>query len=197
MRSLLMVAASLLILASCKKEENPFDQPAQVSALEKKISDLSIDSANGRYTLFNLETGKVVPNSDSASDNWHIGFLSTTIIVNSGVSGPGNTQGQVITGIYDNYNEATTTGFKADGTGISRAVPTGSGNGWYSYNSDTHVISPTPGRLLLFKTSDNKYCKMEILSYYKGAPAQPTAEMESRTYTFRYVYQGNGTTSFK
>ena len=43
-----------------------------------------------KYTFFSFKTGQVVPNSDSASLKWDIAFRSTSIIFNSGTSGPGN-----------------------------------------------------------------------------------------------------------
>ena len=78
------------------------------------------------------------------------------------------------------------------------AISTGSGNGWYTYNGQTHVISPTPGKILVFKTHDGLYAKIEILSYYKDSPANPNAFTDpSRYYTFNYIYQPNkGQTSF-
>jgi len=73
------------------------------------------------------------------------------------------------------------------------AIPTGSGNGWYNYNSTNNLITPIAGKVFVVKTHDGKYAKMEIISYYKDAPATPDATALSRYYTFRYVYQPNGT----
>ena len=50
------------------------------------------------------------------------------------------------------------------------AVPSGAGNGWYTYQGPpVNLITPTPGKILVFRTNDGKYAKMEILSYYKDA----------------------------
>ncbi len=75
----------------------------------------------------------------------------------------------------------------------SYAIPSGSGNGWYTYaGPPTHLINPTPGKILVIKTHDGKYAKVEILSYYKDAPDAPDAFVnESRYFTFNYVYQPN------
>ena len=59
------------------------------------------------------------------------------------------------------------------------------------------VNMPTAGKIIVAKTSDGRYAKMEILSYYKDAPATPTFNNEARYYTFRYVYQPNDTRSFE
>ena len=79
------------------------------------------------------------------------------------------------------------------------AVPTGGGNGWYTYQGPpVNLISPTPGKILVFRTNDGKYAKVEILSYYKDAPENPDAYTdETPYYTFNFVYQPNeGVTSF-
>jgi hypothetical protein len=56
----------------------------------------------------------------------------------------------------------------------------------------------------VIKTADGKYAKVEMISYYKGNPNTTTAAFAdlatrptSRYYTFRFAYQGDGTTSFK
>ena len=79
------------------------------------------------------------------------------------------------------------------------AITTGSGNGWYTYaGPPTHLITPTPGKILVFKTRDGKYAKVEILSYYQNAPVNPDAFVDATPYfTFNYVYQPNaGVTTF-
>ena len=79
------------------------------------------------------------------------------------------------------------------------AITTGSGNGWYSYSgAPTYLITPIPGKILVFKTRDGRYAKVEILSYYENAPSEPNAFTDtSRVYTFNYVYQPNfGITTF-
>jgi len=48
--------------------------------------------------------------------------------------------------------------------------------------------------VIFLKTAEGKYAKLEILSYHKGAPAAPIPTSEARHYTFRYVYQPDGST---
>ena len=60
------------------------------------------------------------------------------------------------------------------------------------------IFSPTPGKTLVVKCSDGKYAKIELLSYYKGSPVAPDAfKDQARYYTFRYVYQSNGSKKFE
>ena len=79
---------------------------------------------------------------------------------------------------------------------ITSVGATGSNNGWYNYNSATNVVSPIAGKVLVIKTHDGKYAKMEILNYYQDAPANPTGVEPSRYYKFNFVYQPNGTKNF-
>jgi hypothetical protein len=153
------------------------------------------EGGTGKYTFFNLKNNVIIPATDSATTKWDIAFNATTIIINSGSSGPGTAGAQMHTGLFENLTEAPATGYLQDAAS-GKAISTGSGNGWYNYNSTTHVISAIPGRILVVRTNDNTYAKIEIISYYKNAPATPVNTDISRYYTFRYVHQGDGTRKF-
>lgn len=58
---------------------------------------------------------------------------------------------------------------------------------WYRYGFFTHVLTPKP-HVWAVRTADGRYAKLEILSYYceGGHPG---------CVTFRYVYQGDGSTA--
>ncbi|MGI4862893.1 MAG: HmuY family protein [Janthinobacterium lividum] len=148
------------------------------------------------YTFYSLATQAPVPYTDSASTKWDVAFNGTTILVNGGTSGPGQGQAQVVATLFEDLTTAPPTGYKADAA-TGKAIPTGSGNGWYTYDSNTHLISATPGRIIALKTATGKYAKMEIKSYYKDAPAAPTTSTLSGYYNFRYIYQADGSTNLK
>jgi hypothetical protein len=59
--------------------------------------------------------------------------------------------------------------------------------GWYRYGFFSHVLSPRP-RVWAVRTADGHYAKLEMVGYYcpGSAPGCPT---------FRYVYQGDGSTT--
>jgi hypothetical protein len=57
---------------------------------------------------------------------------------------------------------------------------------WYRYGFFTHVLSPKP-RVWAVRTLDGRYAKLEIVGYYCPG-ARPGC------LTFRYVYQGDGST---
>ncbi len=161
----------------------------------------------GKFTFFNFSTNSIVSNADSATTKWDVGFNGLTIIVNSGTSGPGNASALIQSGIFENLKTAPDAGYKTDNisnkaelysqSGSSNlAIPTTAGNGWYSYNSSTHVISATAGKVIFVKTAAGKYAKVEILNYYKDAPASPSMTSLPDYYTFAFVFQPNGSKSF-
>lgn len=163
-----------------------------------------------KYTLFNFRTGQIIPNADSASGSWDIGFRATSIIFNSGTSGPGTAAAQVVVGTFDEIREAPESGFIQDN---KNAVPSGfavlssplipgstATNHWWQNTgaATSTIVSPIAGRVIVVRTADGKYVKMEILSYYENAPASPNNMVDKdRFYTFRYVYQPAESRSFE
>lgn len=179
------------------------DTPEPVIPLEATlIQDLAapndvIDRTTGQVTqarpfiFFSLETQSIV----TEAQDWDIAFKGTTIRVNSAK----NVTAALANGIFEELKEVPASAQFATDTPTTFAIPTGSGAGWYNYNSATFTVTPIPGRILLFKTSKGNYVKMEILSYYKGNP--PVAQINPMTtpsahYTFRYILQPNGSQKF-
>ncbi|NQY04791.1 MAG: hypothetical protein HRT68_00970 [Flavobacteriaceae bacterium] len=151
----------------------------------------------GDFAKFDFATGQ----STTSDTEWDVAFRGTTIIINGGQSSglndepirTGDAAAYIATGTLNNINTVLPDSFAQDGdSGL--AIPTGSDNGWYNYSgSPTFLITPLAGKVLVFRTRDGKYAKMEILSYYKDAPANPDAFVnESRYFTFNYVYQPDG-----
>lgn len=149
----------------------------------------------GPFIKFSFATGEV---TDSETD-WDIAFRGTTIAVNGGVATGANEEparngeagAAIQSGTFGEITTADGLSFSQDAEG-AYAVPTGSDNGWYNYNPATFTIAPIPGRILVFRTHDGRFAKVEILSYYRDAPAEPDPFTdESRVYTFKYVYNPN------
>ncbi|GAB3252655.1 HmuY family protein [Larkinella harenae] len=163
------------------------DIPAD-PAINDPQSGRPLGSTN-RFTFFSLKDGKQVPNSDSATAKWDIGFRATTIIVNGGNGRAGKGGAYIHNGTFESLTTVPeNAAFIVDDNATKLAIPTGSGNGWYTYGGG--VIAPTPEKVLVIRTADGSYAKVEILSYYKGGPDGPGSE--SRYYTFRYVHQPDG-----
>ena len=157
---------------------------------------------SGPFTKFDFDTGM---ETDSETD-WDIAFRATDIIVNGGSSmgtideptRNGDGGAYIAMGTMADVTEVDVSMFAQDSEN-GYAIMSGSGNGWYTYTGPpTFLVTPTAGRILVFKTADGKFAKVEILSYYQGAPDSPDAFTDqSRYYTFNYVYQPNsGETTF-
>ncbi len=194
-----VAVAMVIFAASCSK--NSKDKPEPKEPLKVVlIKDLPADpvtrdvhdghiigNPTHQYTFFRFSDSSIVPHEDSATAKWDIGFHSTDIILNSGVSGPGKVEGQVVLSTLPDITKAPAKGYKQD---------TENGNvfsDWFNYNPQTHIITSKPGHIFIIHTNDGKYVKMEILSYYKGMPADPEFQTaHQRYYTFRYVIQQDG-----
>jgi hypothetical protein len=153
------------------------------------------EPVGGPFTKFSFETGTTT-NSET---DWDIAFRGTSIAVNGGsTTGTtdepernGNAGAAIENSTFSEVASASGLTFTQDTDGAF-AVPAGSDNGWYNYNPATFTITPIPGKILVIRTHDGKYAKIEILSYYRDAPAQPNPMSdESRVYTFKYVYNPN------
>lgn len=200
---LLFSTAFAVAVSACSTTDDPAPQPLTATKVSDLAADPTVISGTGqplpgtnKFTLFSFASGKTVANADSASTKWDLGFRGTTLIVNGGTSGPGQGAALIQSGIFDELKTAPTSGYAQDAK-PAYAIPTGSDKGWYTYNPAANLITPIAGEVIFLKTAEGKYAKLEILSYYKGAPAQPTQTSEARHYTFRYVYQSDGSTKLE
>ncbi|WP_228779838.1 HmuY family protein [Aquiflexum lacus] len=199
MQKFIFTVGIITFLFSC----NNNDEPAPVVPLEATlVEDLAapndlIDRTTGQvieerpFQYFSMEQNAIV----SENENWDLAFKGTTIRVNSA----NNVSAAIVTGIFEEITEVPASAVFAKDTATSFAIPTGSGTGWYNYNSTTFTVTPIPGRVILVQTTKGNYVKMEILSYYKGNP--PVEEIDPRMtpsghYTFRFILQPNGSTKF-
>ncbi len=200
-----LLAFSLLI-ASCSEDDNgPTLDPVAsntASNIPAPQTGGQGEPTGGPFTKFSFATGAIT----TSDTEWDIAFRGTTIAVNGGtITGTndepernGNAAAHIATGTFASV--LTAEGFTyAQDADTAFAIPTGSDNGWYNYNFMTNVVSPIPGRILVVRTHDGKYAKVEFLSYYRDAPTSPDGFVdESRFYTFNYVYNPNaGETSFE
>lgn len=202
MKQLFKLSTLFLLLAIPFMGCDDDDEKPVVALEATTVSDLQ--SVGSKFVLYSFSKNAVIPNADSATTQWDIGFRNTTIILNGGTSGPGRAAGQIVEGIFDELNEAPADGYLVDGN--EKAIK---GSGWYTYTGQApsgpqHAVLPIAGKILVLKTADDKYVKVEMLSYYKGNPNTATAEFASLAtrpaspfYTFRFIYQPDGTSNFK
>lgn len=149
---------------------------AQSSAANgvKNVKELD---ASKRNAFYSLDADKKVNEADSSKLSWDIALLQTTVRLGAGTS-------VIILDkqTFDKVTTAPTDGYIKD-KAAQKAIPKGSGNGWYDYDRSEHTISPVPGRIFIFRTAKGKYAKLEFLSYYKDG-----GYGETGFYTFRYAF---------
>jgi hypothetical protein len=188
---LTFLAASMLFFTACGDDTE--NEPVVVPDLKiTEVKDLDGSAETKKDSAFySLSLNKEV----SSSEKWDIKFKGTTISVSGTAQLLQLSNGQ----LFETYTTAPASGFVADDI-------KGSGS-WYNYTATTepqHAIIPVPGKIIVLKTTDGKYAKVEILSYYKGNPStssesfkELTTRPAAKTYTFRYVYQADGSTNLK
>ena len=197
----------LICFLSCKKDESePTLQETEYDTFfnlhaSQQGGQGTGQEISGTFTKFDFSTAQTT----TSITEWDIAFRATTIIVNGGVSletidepeRTGNAGAYIADGTFNSIMEVNTSLIEQD-SNTGYAIATGSGNGWYLYNSQEFIITPIAGKILVFRTREGKYAKMEILSYYQNAPENPDSATDtSRYYTFNYSYQPNeGMTTF-
>lgn len=158
---LLLLLTFILAAPACLMAQSP--------AAVKNVKDLD---ASKRNAFYSLDAAQKINEADSSKLSWDVAFLQTTVRLSAGTS--------VVILDKQTFDKVTTA--PVDGY-IKKAIPKGSGNGWYDYDRSEHTISPVPGRIFIFRTTKGKYAKLEFLNYYKNG-----GDGETGFYTFRYAF---------
>lgn len=204
------IALTNVALLSCSKSTTTVVAPLTATTVKDLPADTIVGITpqgqpygSGKYTFYSLEKNSIVSNSDSATTKWDLAFNGTKILTNGGTSGVGLGGAFIQVGLFDELKTISADSvFKTDNAPASFAVTFGSGKGWYTYDPIKNLITPLAGRVLVIRTATGKYAKVEIIAYYKGgttldATAPDTEKIsKQRYYTFRYIFQPNGTKTF-
>lgn len=157
-------------------------------------------SYKGPFTKFSFKEGKQV-----TGDNWDIAFRATEIIVNGGEKGKlledidrtGNASMVLLSDktLADVISAPDNSDFKQDKSEYLVITP-GASNGWYTYSGQPyHRIDPANGKIIVVKTINGNYAKLEIESYYKDKVVPDAnnhySTTKSQYFTFSYVYNPN------
>jgi hypothetical protein len=135
-------------------------------------------TAPDAWRYFSFRLGSVV--ESAGARDWDLAFRRYSIIAGDGVGilDLGETR-------LEQVRTVPATGYLAN---EGRAEPRNPAiASWYRYGFFSHVLTPKP-HVWAVRTADGRYAKLEIVGYYcPGArPGCPT---------FRYVYQGDGSTA--
>lgn len=195
-----VLAMLTLFLASCSNDDDGVNlvevESNTVTNLHAPQQGGQGQPISGAFTKFDFATGQTT----TSETDWDIAFRGTTIAVNGGASTGtvdeparnGNAAAAIVNGTFASVTQAPAESEFSQDSAEGFAIPTGSDNGWYNYNFATNLITPIPGKVLVFKTRNGNYAKVEILSYYQDAPVQPDPNVHAgRYYTFNYVYNPN------
>jgi len=197
------VSVSVIALASCQKGGDGTGTVNKVTVAT--VRDLPADTiigitqigqpyGVGKYTFYSLERNEPVPSSDSATRRWDVGFRGTTLITNSGNSGPGAGGAFVFNGPFETLTAVPADStFRVDNHPVSYAIPRGSGRAWYTYDGPTNLLTPIPGRTLVIRTATGQRAKVDIFNYYRGGVTPSASAPDSikirdqRFFHFRYT----------
>jgi hypothetical protein len=149
------------------------------------------------YVYFNIRTGETVDAVQAETENWDIAFRGSSVIVNSGTSGPGQAGAILLDIEFEKVEIAPSDGYRQD----SEEEPAITGNGgWYTYTGNGNppfaVITHDDTTIILKTADGNHFAKLHIMSYYKDNPNYDSEEFAnlqtrpaSQYYTFRYAIQ--------
>jgi hypothetical protein len=200
----LLLSVLILLFTSCEKSNNNdiiIDEDV-ITFVELNASQYGVNQTDtlltiGKYQKFSFSEGDTV-----SHDNWDVAFSGTTIIINGGESfinnqpnRSGNAAVYIATGLMSDIRTVDLTKLVQDYSNSAAIVDDFgfTGMGWCTYSGlPDHIISPIPGKILVFRTHDNKYAKVEILSFYDN----PITSEYGGFYTFNYVYQSAGEINF-
>ena len=197
LKLVLVIAFLSVIMVSCD-DDKVVAEPVIATTVENLYAPVESDRTvnppveSGEFTKFSFKTGSIV-----TGDNWDIAFRATKILINGGsliglTDEPVRTADASLAFLSDTFNSVNVapddSDFSQDSNG-SYALPIGSGNGWYTYSRQTNLISAIAGKVIVIKTVDGNYAKMEILSYYKDTDSSNPDN--ARYYTFNYLYNPN------
>jgi hypothetical protein len=146
---------------------------------------VTVDATSGEaWRYFSFRRGAVV--AEPGPNDWDLAFRRFHIIANGG---PGFTGAGGILDLgpvgFDGVRTVPPAGYAANALGPD---PTNAAIArWYTYGFFSHLLMPKP-HVWAVRTADGRFAKIEIVSYY--CPG-----MLAGCLTFRYVYQGDGSTA--
>ena len=147
------------------------------------------DSENWSY--INLTKGEPVDITDAATSmSWDLGFKRTEVIVNGGVSGPGEAGVMVLKDIsFEDVLEASEGAYVSDTEQIATFTR---GDGWYTYTGPpNHWILPN-AVVYVLRTAIGNYAKLRFIGYYENNETKEG----SGNIRAEYVLQDDGTRNF-
>lgn len=199
--ALFILAVSLLISA-CSESSTGVDDTSEPALEAEQVEEMHApadraDPDSSPFVYFNLRSGEEVSADLADTDQWDIAFRSTSVIINSGDSGPGEAGAVMLDVPFDEVTIAPQDGYSEDSSDEPAVAD------WYTYTAmsePAHAIIPHEDKTIVLRTADgNHYAKVQIQNYYQGTPTyeeEDFVDYEAREqaypaqyYTFRYAIQ--------
>lgn len=159
---------------------------------ELHSATVTIDATSREaWTFFSFSAGKTVEIEDhTSSTDWDLGFQRTMVIVNGGVSGPGEGSALILDGVqFEDIVEAPEGDYVPDTDQIATIAR---GDGWYTYTGPpNHWILPND-RVYILQTAVGLFAKMRFIGYYTDNEAKE----DSGNITIEYAFQDDGSRNF-
>lgn len=171
-----------------------FNFSITVSAVHAEIhhNTLTVDATDGENWVYtDLLRGEVVDISNAATSlNWDLGFRRTGVIVNGGISGPGEAAAAVLKDVlFEDILVAPEEGYVSDTEQITTFA---TGDGWYTYTGPpNHWVLPND-IVYILRTATGNYAKLRFIGYYEDNESK----VSSGFISIEYVLQDDGTRNF-
>lgn len=146
-------------------------------------------SSDKEWAYFDFSRGLPVAIFDPSSLEWDLAFRRGQVITNGGATNKFGQAGVVDLGEvdFDKVAEAPVENYITDSSTRTQ-TENAALHKWYKYNYFTHKLTAKKN-VYAIRTADNKYAKVQFLSFYCDND-------ETGCIKIKYVYQGDGSTSF-
>jgi hypothetical protein len=143
-------------------------------------AEYTVDATSqDRWSFFDFSRNAVV--TDPGPLDWDLAMRRFYVIVNGGPGFAGGGGVQDLGAVaFDSVAVLPDTGYRASEADSSNPAL----RRWYDYGWSSHLLR-SKSHVYAVRTADGKYAKIAIVSYYCG-------EARPGCFTFRYVYQGQG-----
>ena len=197
MKKMLIIFPILIgaLFFACSDDDNPFIPDDAVTSTWYPDSgyweSLVNAESNDYYLYFSFNTQEAVAVSDndaSTNDDWDIAFKRYNVKLNGGLSGNKGVVGVdlAVAGSPDSvdFDSVVDTSDITSGDwvedGIDLVV-----DAWYSYNYQTHELTPT-NNVYLLKDANGDFVKFQVIDL------AGVSQTDMGTVTCRFVYAGDG-----
>jgi hypothetical protein len=158
------------------RQEFPFDGEAQtgvffsVARADDEVRQATVNASNkSAFVFVDLDSDAQLSTDQAFGDNtWDLSFQRFKIAMNGGAQNPSGTVRAAVVenASFDTVALPPSSKFEEDG---AETVFNGAAGGWYFYDISKHRLQTVTSRLYIVKSSNGKYFKIEMGSYYDAA----------------------------